>query len=230
MQMICQNIEKVLADIQHAAVKSQREPKEIKLIAVSKKMPPNAIARAQQCGQLIFGENYIQEARSKIEQLDPQLRWHFIGHLQSNKAKEAARIFQMVETVDRLKIARSLDRHAGNYGRSLEILIQVNIGEEPQKSGVPPEQTSQLLQNIQELKNLRIRGLMTTPPYGRQAEQSRSWFRSLKKISLQCAEKGLFYDNDRVELSMGMSGDYKVAIEEGATIIRVGTAIFGSRL
>jgi hypothetical protein len=165
----------------------------------------------------------------KIHQLPSSLRWHFIGHLQSNKAKTAAELFQMIETVDRLKIARALDRHAGALDKKLDILVQVNMGREAQKSGILPEDAPELLQALQPLTNLRVRGLMTMPPYGREPEESRPFFQALKKLSLELAAKNYFYDNKAVQLSMGMSGDFTVAIEEGATLVRVGTAIFGTR-
>lgn len=141
----------------------------------------------------------------------------------------AAELFQMIETVDRFKIAQALDRHSGSLEKKLDVLVQVNVGREPQKSGILPEEAKDLLQAMQSLTNLRVRGLMTMPPYGREPEESRPWFRALKKLSLELAETNCFYDNKAIELSMGMSGDFKVAIEEGATLVRVGTAIFGER-
>ncbi len=227
--MICDNLALIRSQIVQSAEKCGRNPNEIRLVAVSKRMPAEAVAEAIQCGQLIFGENYLQDAREKIEQLDDSLQWHFIGHLQSNKARLAAELFQVIETVDRLKIARSLDRHAGELDKILDILIQVNVGREPQKSGILPEDLMELIEKITPLANLRIRGLMTMPPYGREAEESRPWFRKLKQLSTELTEHGILKKDEPVELSMGMSGDFKVAIEEGATLIRVGTAIFGPR-
>jgi pyridoxal phosphate enzyme (YggS family) len=192
-------------------------------------MPAEMIAEAYQCDQIQFGENYLQDAEEKINRLPSALHWHFIGHLQSNKAKMTAELFQMIETVDRLKIARTLDHHAGLLQKKLDVLVQVNVGREPQKSGVLPENASDLLRAMQSLHNLRVRGLMTMPPYGHEAEASRPWFQALKKISMKLADKNFFYDNKAIELSMGMSGDFKVAIEEGATLVRIGTAIFGER-
>lgn len=227
--MICDNLDRIRTRIQETAEYCGRDPQEIRLVAVSKRMPAKDVAEAYRCGQVIFGENYLQDAREKIKQLEPSLQWHFIGHLQTNKAKTAAELFQVIETVDRLKIARALDRHAGELEKSLEVLIQVNVGREPQKSGVLPDETKGLLQDIGSLSNLKVRGLMTMPPYGREPEASRPWFRELKQLAVQLASKGLFEDNDTVELSMGMTGDFTVAIEEGATLVRVGTAIFGPR-
>jgi pyridoxal phosphate enzyme (YggS family) len=227
--MICAHLDDIRLQIKRTAEQCGRDPKTVQLVAVSKRMPVQAVTEAHQCGQLLFGENYLQDAQEKIQQLDASLQWHFIGHLQSNKARQAAELFQVIETVDRLKIARALDKHAGNLNKTLDILIQVNVGKEPQKSGVQPEEAEELLRAVQPLKYLRARGLMTMPPYGRNAEASRPWFKKLKQLSVQFAEDKLFYDTHAVELSMGMSGDFTVAIEEGATLIRVGTAIFGPR-
>lgn len=227
--MICDNIDKIRSEIKRTAQQCGRNPDDIRLVAVSKRMPVVDVTRAQQCGQLVFGENYLQDAQKKIEQLDNSLQWHFIGHLQSNKAATAAELFQVIETVDRLKIARALDTHAGRLNKILDILIQVNVSKEPQKSGVVPDKTEKLLEDIAPFTHLNVRGLMTMPPYGRDPEASRPWFRELRQISKRLADKGLFADNNAVELSMGMSGDFTVAIEEGATLIRVGTAIFGPR-
>lgn len=227
--MICDNLDRIRARIQETAEYCGRDPQKIRLVAVSKRIPAKVIAEAYNCGQEIFGENYLQDAAGKIKQLEPSLQWHFIGHLQSNKARMAAELFQVIETIDRLKIALSLDRYAGELEKTLEVFIQVNVGREKQKSGVLPEETKGLLQNIQSLSNLKVRGLMTMPPYGREPEASRPWFNKLKQLAVQLADKGLFDNNNAVELSMGMSGDFTVAIEEGATLIRVGTAIFGPR-
>jgi pyridoxal phosphate enzyme (YggS family) len=227
--MICSNLEQIRSVIRETALGCGRDPQEVKLIAVSKRMPAEMVAEAHQCEQIQFGENYLQDAEAKISELPPSLCWHFIGHLQSNKAKVAAELFQMIETVERIKIARALDHHAGLLQKKLDILIQVNVGREPQKSGASPEDASDLLRAMQPLKNLRIRGLMTMPPYGHEPEASRPWFQALKKLSIELADENYFYDNKAVELSMGMSGDFNIAIEEGATLVRVGTAIFGER-
>ena len=227
--MICDNLNRIRAQIRESAERCGRDPKGVKLVAVSKHMPVDAIAEAYKCGQLIFGENYLQDAKEKIEQIDNSFQWHFIGHLQSNKARTAAELFQVIETVDRLKIARSLNRYAGELNKTIEVLIQVNVGREPQKSGVLPDKAKRLIEDMRPLANLKVRGLMTMPPDGGEPEASRPRFRALKQLSVQLADEGLFENNDSVELSMGMSGDFTVAIEEGATLVRVGTAIFGPR-
>ncbi len=227
--MICNNLKQIRSVINTTALNCGRDPQKIKLVAVSKRMPAEMVKEAHQCEQIFFGENYLQDAEAKIHQSPSSLHWHFIGHLQSNKAKTAAKLFQMIETVDRLKIARALDRHAGAFKKKLDILVQVNVGRESQKSGILPEDTPEFLKALQPLTNLRVCGLMTMPPYGREPEESRPFFQTLKKLSLELAAENCFYNNTAIELSMGMSGDFTVAIEEGATLVRVGTAIFGTR-
>ncbi|WP_456387942.1 YggS family pyridoxal phosphate-dependent enzyme [Desulfolithobacter sp.] len=227
--MICDNLKTIYRQIEEAAARTGRDPQSVRLVAVSKRQGPERILEALNCGQELFGENYLQEAREKIEQLGDRARFHFIGHLQSNKARHAAELFTMVETVDRLKIARALDRHSGSLGRSLDILLQVNVGREPQKAGVLPENLEELAREVATLPSLRLRGLMTMPPYTTDPEESRPFFRSLYQLARELRDKGLLSDKSQVELSMGMSRDFPVAIEEGATLIRVGTAIFGPR-
>lgn len=228
--MISDNLAHIRANITAAAEKAGRDGSLIKLVAVSKFVASERIQEALGCGQTLFGENYLQEAAEKIPAIGTDAKWHFIGHLQSNKAKLAVALFDMVETVDRLKIAKALDLQGKQLGKSVSILIQVNIGREPQKSGVRPEETQHLLQAIREETDLQVRGLMTLPPFFDAPEKSRPFFRELRVLANQLAKQQLFSDNSQVELSMGMSGDYEVAIEEGATIVRVGTAIFGSRI
>lgn len=227
--MIRDNLHQISNTIRESALKVGRNPDEIKLVAVSKTVAPALIQEAVDCGQMLFGENYLQEAANKISLFPRETQWHFIGHLQSNKARQAAELFQVVETVDRWKIAKLLDEHAKHLGKTLSILIQINLGRERQKSGVSPEDVEQLLRKITQTTNLRVLGLMTMPPFFDLPEQSRPYFRELKKLSLQLAAMDLFADNTNVALSMGMSNDYPIAIEEGATIVRVGTALFGSR-
>lgn len=227
--MIRDNLRKILTTIVESANKVGRNPDEIKLVAVSKTVPPELIREAIDCGQMLFGENYLQEASNKIPLFSHATKWHFIGHLQSNKARQAVELFQVIETVDRWKIAKLLDDNARHLGKTISILIQVNLGRERQKSGVSPENVEQLLRQISQSTNLRILGLMTMPPFFSQPEQSRPYFRDLKELSVHLAAMNLFVDNTNVALSMGMSNDYPIAIEEGATIVRVGTALFGSR-
>jgi pyridoxal phosphate enzyme (YggS family) len=227
--MIVANLQDIRRKVQAAAIQCGRDPAAIRLVAVSKRFPASSIQKAIEGGQLLFGENYIQEAVQKKAEIGDMAVFHFIGHLQSNKVKAAVQTFQMIETVDRLKLAVALDNELKLQGRSMDILVQVNIGEEPQKSGVLPQDTENLLSRITPLSNLRVRGLMTIPPYAEDPEQTRPYFRALRLLADQLRVKKYFFDSTRVELSMGMSSDYPIAIEEGATLIRVGTAIFGTR-
>lgn len=227
--MIKQNIAFIKQRIHQAALRCGRNPADIRLVAVSKKFPPTAITEALAAGQHLFGENYIQEAAAKIETLNNTASFHLIGHLQSNKVKLAAGIFQMIETIDRLKLAQALNRELDRQSRSMDILIQVNIGGENQKSGTPPSDLRELLQQIKPLSNLRTQGLMTIPPHTETPEKTRPYFKELCQLAKNMAQYDLFFNNDKVELSMGMSDDFEVAIEEGASIVRIGTAIFGQR-
>ena len=219
-----------LTENMDAACRSCGRPEEaVRLVAVSKRQPLEKITAMIECGQRIFGENYLQEAVKKIQALNrPELEFHFIGHLQSNKARQAAEFFEVIETVDRMKIARLLDNHSRSLGRRLRVLVQVNVGRERQKHGVMPEKALELLAGIREETGLRVEGLMTMPPRTATPAGARQYFRLLREIGVEAAGKGLF-TAERFELSMGMSGDYQVAIEEGATLIRVGTALFGPR-
>ena len=227
--MLSENYGRIIATMARAAERAGRDPQTVRLVAISKQVPIKLIREAIDCGQTVFGENYLQEATGKITQLPDTLCWHYTGHLQSNKARQAAELFDVIETVDSLKLALALDRHARALNRQLSVLIQVNIGREPQKSGVLPEETAALAGSIKKETGLRLAGLMTLPPYSDGPERSRPYFRRLRELAGQMAAHNLFADNTRVELSMGMSDDYPVAIEEGATIVRVGTALFGAR-
>lgn len=227
--MISYNLQHIKQQILATALKCERDPAGIRLVAVSKKMATSHIREAIDGGQLLFGENYIQEAAQKKEELGDTASFHFIGHLQSNKAKLAAQIFQMIETVDRYKLAVALDKELKLLGKSLDVLVQVNIGEEPQKSGILPRDAEGLLKQLIPLSNLKVRGLMAIPPYTDTPEQTRPHFKALRLLAEEMNQKKYFSDTTQVELSMGMSSDYTIAIEEGATLIRVGTAIFGHR-
>lgn len=227
--MIEQSLKQINASIHDVALRCGRNPDDIKLVAVSKRFPVDTVKQACAAGQIIFGENYIQEAAEKKQALQDKIQLHFIGNLQSNKAKLCVDTCDMVETVDRFKIASALNRHLEQSGRYLNILVQVNIGLDKNKSGVLPSETETLLQQIQDLKRLRLMGLMTMPPYTVDPEDSRPYFRELRELSEDMGAKKLLGNYGTIELSMGMSHDYHIAIEEGATYIRVGTAIFGKR-
>jgi len=227
--MIAENLEHLKKSIAQIARNCGRDENSVRLVAVSKRFPPEAVIEAKNAGQLLFGENYIQEAQEKFDLIGNAVQFHFIGHLQSNKAKIAAELFAMVETVDRIKLAAALNKHLLALDRTLDVLVQVNIGKDDNKSGVQPEDAEKLVQEIGRLPKLRVRGLMTMPPFTENPEDARPYFRNLKRLADSMAEKSLFYDNKNIELSMGMSHDYPIAIEEGATLVRIGTAIFGER-
>ncbi|MDP3480145.1 MAG: YggS family pyridoxal phosphate-dependent enzyme [Desulfoprunum sp.] len=227
--MISQNLQEIQDRIKQRALLIKRSPDEIQLIAVSKKISTPFIEEAVQCGQFYFGENYIQEAVEKKGKLGERIGLHMLGHLQSNKAKIAAQIFYMIQTVDSIKLASALARHLDSLGRTMKILVQVNIGNDPNKSGVMPEKTEELLQQIKSLDKIETLGLMTIPPVTPSPEEARPHFKALCHLAIDLSRKELFHDNRRIELSMGMSDDFEIAIEEGATMVRIGTAIFGQR-
>ena len=227
--MIQENLHKIRETISEVATHCNRNPEDIRLVAVSKRFPVEVMREAIAAGQMIFGENYIQEAVQKKNLLGEVVKLHFIGNLQSNKAKFAVDTCSMVETVDRLKIAKAMNRYLEETEHSLDVLIQVNIGFDQNKSGVSPDESETLLKEIRDLPMLRVRGLMTMPPFMEDPEAVRPFFRDLRRLSEKLEDNGLLGDHGKTELSMGMSHDYQVAIEEGATLIRVGTAIFGQR-
>lgn len=229
MQTIRQNLITLRSSINDIAVRCHRNPDDVQLVAVSKRFPTAAIEDALAADQIVFGENYIQEAAEKKQVLGNRIKLHFIGHLQSNKAKTAVECCDMIETIDRPKIVRALHKHLESGNRYLDVLVQVNVGEESQKSGVLPQDTESLLTYMQDFPRLKLRGLMTMPPYTPDPEMVRPSFSALRDIAGKMKTKGLLGNHGKIELSMGMSHDYHVAIEEGATLIRVGTAIFGER-
>ncbi len=227
--MIAHNLDILRKNIIETTLSCGRKKDAVKLIAVSKRFPRSALIDAQNAGQVHFGENYIQEAQEKFIALNGNVQFHFIGHLQTNKAKIAAQIFSMIETIDSIKLARSLNKHLTKLDKTLDILIQVNWGREEQKSGIRPECVRDLLSDISECSMLRPLGLMTIPPFSEDPEDARPFFRNLHSLAESLSKEKLFYNNQAFELSMGMSNDYRIAIEEGATMIRIGTAIFGQR-
>lgn len=227
--MIEQNLSKIRTSIHDVARRCGRNPDDIKLVAVSKRFPIDAVKQARAAGQILFGENYLQEAVDKRNALQDSIQLHFIGNLQSNKAKLCADTCDMIETVDRQKIASALNKHCEQMDRYLKILVQVNIGRDDNKSGVLPDNIETLLKHIKDMGRLQLQGLMTMPPYTANPEDARPYFRNLRILSENMKAKGLLGNHGIIELSMGMSHDYHIAIEEGATFIRVGTAIFGQR-
>lgn len=229
MGMVAENIEAIRARMRGAAERVGRDPDSVRLVAVSKRQSLEVIREAMACGQTVFGENYLQEAEEKVAALGQGLAWHCIGHLQSNKARIAAEIFDCIETIDRLKLAKALEIRLAELGKTMPVLVQVNVGGEAQKAGVAPEEAGQLCRELQQFPHLRLQGLMTMPPFFEDPEESRGYFRRLRLLGDELAAQGLLGRHGMVQLSMGMSGDFEVAIEEGATLVRVGTALFGER-
>jgi hypothetical protein len=225
---IADNLASIQERISKAALRAGRDPAAIRLVAVSKTVSAESIREAIAAGVTTLGENYVQEARNKIARIGKQVEWHFIGHLQSNKARSAVDLFSMIHSVDRLSLAEALNQEANKQGKILPVLIQVNISGEESKSGINPQETLQLLERIAGLQHLSVQGLMTMPPWFEDPEDARPHFNALRKLREELASKKI-HGVSLQELSMGMSGDFEVAIEEGATLVRVGTAIFGPR-
>jgi pyridoxal phosphate enzyme (YggS family) len=222
-------IDNIKSRISHAAVAAGRDPSDVRLVAVSKTVAPAGVLAAIDAGLFTFGENYIQEAADKIETIaDPRLSWHFIGHLQSNKAKFAVQYFHLIHSVDSVKLAAEISKQAKKRNKMQDILIQINISEESTKSGVSADAAFSMVKEISTLENVSVQGLMTMPPFFDQPEKARPYFRELCSIRDQIARAAL-PGVDMRELSMGMTGDFEVAVEEGATLVRIGTAIFGDR-
>ena len=214
------NLGRVQEAVARACARAGRSPDHVLLIAVSKTMEVERVRLAIAAGVAALGENRVQEAKEKIEALGRPVPWHLIGSLQTNKARDAARLFDWIHSVDRLDLAQELSRRAHGAQRPLNVLLQVNLGDEPQKGGVAPAELKRLHEVVAALPNLKVRGLMAIPPATEQPEQARPFFRQLRELREQL---GLEH------CSMGMSADFEVAIEEGATMVRVGTAIFGPR-
>jgi pyridoxal phosphate enzyme (YggS family) len=229
---IAENIARVRQQITAAARRAGRNPDEITLMAVSKTFPAESIREAYAAGLRVFGENRVQEFAGKAAALRDlsDAEWHLIGHLQTNKAAKAAEFFHAVDSVDSVRMAEKLDGSAASLGKTLSVLVEINVGGETAKSGMAADsgELEQILTSAARLGNLRIRGLMTVPPYAEDPEGSRSFFRQLRQIRDRITARSLPQIGMAV-LSMGMSHDFEVAIEEGSTCVRVGTAIFGER-
>ncbi len=211
--------------IDKAARRVGRDPKEIRLVAVSKTVETARIQDAIEAGVSILGENYVQEAQKKIEAIGRPVAWHFIGHLQSNKAKYAVRLFDMIHSLDSFPLAEEINRRAEKEGCSIKVMIEVNLSGEPTKFGMEEVRVLGLVKRILDLDHLSLEGLMTMPPYFDSPEMSRPYYIQLRELKEKIIKEGILMK----ELSMGMSNDFEIAIEEGATYVRVGTAIFGPR-
>jgi pyridoxal phosphate enzyme (YggS family) len=216
--MIKENVREILNEL----------PEGVALVGAAKTRNPEEILEAIGAGLEIVGENYVQEAETAFEIIGQRAKWHMIGHLQSNKAKKAVRIFDVIETVDSIKLARAIDKACHNIGKIMKVLIEINSGEEPQKSGVMPQEARSLVKDMSKLENVRIVGLMTMGPFAGDPEQARPYFQKTREIFEEIKELNL-PGVEMKYLSMGMSNSYKVALEEGANLVRIGTRIFGER-
>ena len=225
MPGIRENLLRVTERIEKAAQKAGRNPKDIRLVAVSKTMEADRVREAIEAGVTILGENYVQEAQKKIEEIGKPVSWHFIGHLQSNKAKVAVRLFDTIHSVDSVALAEELNRRAQQANQKIPIMIEVNLSGEATKFGTEEEKVTSLAQGVLKLDHLSLEGLMTMPPYFDDPEMSRPYFIQLRELKERLVKGGI----PLKDLSMGMSNDFEIAIQEGATYVRVGTAIFGAR-
>ena len=226
--MIKENVEQVRKKIQAACLRSGRDPKEVTLIAVSKTKPVSDIYEAMDTGIVDFGENKVQELTEKYETIKQPLNWHMIGHLQRNKVKYIVDKVKLIHSVDSYRLAEQISKEAVKKNVDVDILIEVNVAEEESKFGMNAEETTRLVQDAAALPGIHVRGLMTVAPFTDDPEDNRGYFRDLKQLAVDIDRKNI--DNVTMSvLSMGMTGDYEVAIEEGATLVRVGTGIFGAR-
>jgi len=220
MDEIRANIERVRERIARAAERAGRRAEDVLLVGVSKTVDADRVRRAVAAGLPALGENRVQEAEEKIAALGRPVPWHLVGHLQSNKVRDALELFDVIHSLDRLELARECDRRARLRGRPVAVLLQVNVGGEASKGGFAPQEVGAAVETVAALDHLQLRGLMTIPPPVERPEEARGWFRTLAQLAKR---------HGVGELSMGMSADFEVAIEEGATMVRVGTAIFGLR-
>jgi pyridoxal phosphate enzyme (YggS family) len=223
---LIESLEKIQQRITAACVRAGRDPRSVTLLAVTKSQPPEVVREAADCGQALFGENKIQEAKAKIPLCPSRLHWHFIGHLQSNKCRDAVEWFEMIHSVDSLSLAREISKRAEQAAKTMPILLEINVAGEASKFGYQPGRLLVELKEINTLRRIEIRGLMAVPPWSAEPEKSRPHFRQLRELKQKCEQ---ILGIPLPHLSMGMSGDFEIAIEEGATLVRVGTALFGPR-
>lgn len=221
-----ENLDSIRQRIDAACGRAGRDPATVTLLAVSKTHPPETIRAAVEAGQLLFGENKIQEAKAKIPLCPGRARWQFIGHLQSNKVRDAVELFEMIQGVDSLAIAREISKRAVQAARTIPILLEINVAGEGSKFGYRPDQLLAELNELNALPKLELNGLMAIPPYTPLPEKARPYFQKLRELNTRAGE---VLGAPLPQLSMGMSGDFEVAIEEGATLVRIGTALFGER-
>lgn len=222
---LAENFTVISQRIQAACARAKRDADAVMLLAVSKGMPPESVGAAVDLGQIFFGENKVQEAKAKIPQCPSRARWHMIGHLQSNKCRDAVQLFEMLHGVDSLALAEELNKWADKLGKTMPILLEINSGE-ASKFGFKSDAVLDQFEALNALPRLEIHGLMTIAPWTPEPERARPVFRALRELKTSCEQR---LGAPLPHLSMGMSGDFEVAIEEGATIVRVGTALFGAR-
>jgi pyridoxal phosphate enzyme (YggS family) len=223
---IAENLRTIRSRIEAASARARRDPAGVTLVAVSKGQPPEAVRAATEAGQWVFGENRVQEAKAKIGQCPGHARWHMIGHLQSNKAKDAVHFFEMIESIDSLVLAAEVNKWAEKTAKTMRVLLEVNVAGESSKFGYSAERLLEEFLQINSLPKIEIHGLMTVAPWAQDPEKVRPVFRRLRELKQACEQK---LGAPLPHLSMGMSGDFEVAIEEGATMVRIGTALFGPR-
>ncbi|MEO7297943.1 MAG: YggS family pyridoxal phosphate-dependent enzyme [Verrucomicrobiota bacterium] len=220
------NLNAIQSRIDAACARSKRDPNSVTLLAVSKGQSPEAIRAAADCGLTVFGESKVQEAKVKIPLCPGKLRWQMIGHLQSNKCRDAVHSFEMIQSVDSFSLAQEINKCAHNSAKTMPILLEVNVAGESSKFGYAPDKLLAELKEINALPRVEIHGLMTIAPYAEDAEKVRPFFRRLRELKAACEN---ILGAPLLQLSMGMSGDFEVAIEEGSTQVRIGTALFGAR-
>src|SRR5262249_19762070 len=226
MLSIAENLERVRKQIAQAAAKAGRDVKHVELVAITKTHPPESVREAVEGGQILFGESRVQEARAKIPELPSNCRWHFVGHLQKNKIRHALSLFEMFHGIDSLELARDIDRIAEENGAHPNVLLQVNVAAEGSKFGFAPAALRKQMEALLALPRLSIEGLMCIPPVAVKSEDSRKFFVQVRELRDSLERE---FNMKLPQLSMGMTNDYSVAVEEGATLVRVGTAIFGER-
>ena len=226
MDSIAENLARVRERIAQAASKAGREVGEIELVAISKTHDAERVHEAYEAGQILFGESRVQEARIKIPESPSSLRWHFVGHLQKNKIRQALPLFELIHSVDSLALAQDMNRIAEEEGSHPRVLLEVNVAGEGSKFGFKPEALRAEMERLLALPRLSILGLMTIPPLAEEAETSRKYFVQLRELRDRVQTE---FHVDLAQLSMGMTNDFPIAVEEGATLVRVGTAIFGER-
>ncbi|MCS7278438.1 MAG: YggS family pyridoxal phosphate-dependent enzyme [Thermodesulfobacteriaceae bacterium] len=225
--MVKENYLKIKEKIEKVCLKIGRNPEEIKILGASKAQPVEKIKEAFEAGIKLFGENYVQEAEKKIKELQTYpIEWHFIGRLQTNKVKKALNLFSVIESLDRLELAYEIQKQAEKLKKEVLVFIEINVGKEESKAGVFPEDLEKFIEEVLKLEKIKIKGFMSLPPYKREVEEVRPYFKKVKELFERFKP---FLGEDFRELSMGTSLDYSVAIEEGATLIRIGEALFGKR-